>query len=86
MDVDARNHKKSFTIKVNKKNVEMFDHSATGAQIKQAAITAGVEIQFNFQLVELKEKNRQIIGDNDTVGIHEGSDFIATAPDDNSSL
>ncbi|WP_422935809.1 multiubiquitin domain-containing protein [Sinomonas sp. P47F7] len=75
---------KSFNIIVNNNQVPVTNHSLTGLQIKQAAINAGVQIEIGFQLAEIKNKKRKIIGDNDTVGVSEGSQFVATAGDDNS--
>lgn len=75
---------KSFNIIVNNNQVPVMDHSLTGLQIKEAAITAGIQIEIGFQLAEIKNKKRKIIGDNDIVGVSEGSQFVATASDDNS--
>lgn len=80
----AKKPDKSFNIIVNKKPVPVSDHSLTGLQIKQAAIDAGVEIELGFQLAEIKNKKRKIIGDTDTVGVSEGAEFVATSGDDNS--
>lgn len=74
----------SFDIVVNKQRVPISEHSMTGLQIKQAAIDAGIEIQLNFQLAELKNGKRKIIGDNDHVGLSKSSEFVATSGDDNS--
>ncbi|MGC4174487.1 multiubiquitin domain-containing protein [Demequina sp.] len=80
----ATKPQKSFDIIVNKKHVPVSDHSMTGLEIKQAAISAGVAIELSFQLAEIKNKKRKIIGDSDTVGVKEGSEFVATSGDDNS--
>ena len=70
---------------VNKKAVRIDGHEATGMEIKQAAIAQGVDIQPDFQLAEIKpDGEHRIIGDNETVRLHEGEKFIATASDDNS--
>ncbi len=72
-------------IKVNDQNVEMPSHEATGLQIKEAAIAQGVQIQTNFVL-ELDEghKKSRVIGDSETVHLHEGTSFTAIRNDDNS--
>lgn len=80
----AQKPDKSFDIIVNKNKVPVSDHSMTGLQIKQAAINAGVQIELGFQLAEIKNKKRKIIGDTDTVGVSEGTEFVATSGDDNS--
>lgn len=80
----AQKPAKSFNIIVNNKSVTVSDHSMTGLAIKEAAIAAGVQIETGFQLAVLVNKKRKIIGDTDTVGVHEGSQFVATAGDDNS--
>ena len=72
-------------ISVNNKPVHIDGHKATGLGIKQAAIAQGVQIEADFQLAEIKhDGKRQIIGDNDSVVLHDGLRFVATAPDDNS--
>jgi len=71
-------------IVVNKKSVPIEKGEHTGLQIKQAAIAAGVAIELNFQLAEVKDKKSKIIGDNDRVLVHEGDTFVATQGDDNS--
>lgn len=75
---------KGFSIIVNNKKVPVSEHSMTGLEIKQAAIDAGAEIDLSFQLAEIKNKKRKIIGDSDHVGVVEGSDFVTTSGDDNS--
>jgi Multiubiquitin len=72
------------TIQVNNKPVEVEGPRISGLEIKQAAIDQGVEIQIDFQLAEIKDTKRQIIGDDDVVTVNKNSKFIATAPDDNS--
>lgn len=73
-----------FTITVNKKKVPVTEHKMTGLEIKQAAIDAHVEIEPSFQLAEIKEKKRKIIGDNEAIHVDENSRFVATSGDDNS--
>ncbi len=58
---------------------------ATGLQIKEAAIAQGVKIQISFQLSEkLGDHKTKVIGNDDTVTLHEGAVFVAVADDDNS--
>jgi hypothetical protein len=81
----ARGTTHSITITVNGRPVEVSGPRVTGAEIKQAAITAGVPIDMGFQLLEEEsEHHTKVIGDTDTVEVHKGSTFLALAPDDNS--
>lgn len=75
----------SVDIEVNGKRVVMPQSKTTGLDIKETAIDQGVEIGVDFQLSEdLGNRKKKIIGDNDTVSVHEGEKFIAVAGDDNS--
>lgn len=76
---------KTVSITVNERPVNFSNHKATGLEIKQTAIKQGVAIQADFVLFEVKG-NAQLkqIGDCDTVTLHKGQVFRATAPDDNS--
>lgn len=81
--------KQTVRITVNEQPVEMTvdppDRTATGAEIKAAAIDQGVAIQPNFVLQqELPNGTSKIIGDNDVVRLRERVRFTAIAPDDNS--
>ena len=70
---------------VNTKPVRIEGPKATGLQIKEAAIAQGVKIQVSFQLSEkLGDHKTKVIGDADTVTLHEGAVFAAVADDDNS--
>ncbi len=72
-------------ITVNEQPVTMHGKSATGGQIKAAAIDQGVSIQANFVLQEeLPNGTSKIIGDLDEVHLREHLRFTAIAPDDNS--
>lgn len=72
-------------IVVNKKPVRIEGPRATGLQIKEAAIAQGVQIQVSFQLSEkLGDHKTKVIGNDDTVTLHEGAVFVAVADDDNS--
>jgi hypothetical protein len=72
-------------IRVNRKPVVVSQHEVTGLQIKEAAIAQGVKIQLSFQLSEeLGHHQTRIVGDAETVHVHEGSRFLAVHGDDNS--
>ena len=72
-------------ITVNEKPVTMPKGKATGLQIKEAAISQGVEIQPNF-ILELDKKNEKnkIITNDESIEIHDGLAFTAIRNDDNS--
>lgn len=78
-------HPIDIKIKVNEKHVEMHPLEAKGLQIKEAAIAQGVSIKADFVLSEeLGERRSRVIGDNQTIPLHDGQKFIAIAPGDNS--
>jgi len=78
-------HPKVHTITVNEMPVKIEGHSATGAQIKAAAIAQGVLIKPNFVLQEeLPNGTSRIVGDADSVHLRDHLRFTAIAPDDNS--
>jgi hypothetical protein len=71
---------------VNKKPVVLHVHHANGAEIKQAAISQGVNIQPDFNLFKIKEDGGLApVNDNEVIKLHEGEKFSATAPDDSSN-
>src|SRR5689334_20669157 len=73
------------TLSVNEQPVQLQGKTATGAEIKAAAIAQGVQIQPNFVLQEeLPNGTSRIVGDNDQVHLREHLRFTAIAPDDNS--
>jgi hypothetical protein len=77
--------KHSVAVFVNEQPVTLHGHTATGADIKAAAIAQGVLIQSNFVLQEeLPNGTSRIVGDNDEVHLREHLRFTAIAPDDNS--
>lgn len=81
----ARKPEHNVLITVNEQPVRLKGHSATGAEIKVAAIAQGVAIQLNFVLQEeLPNGTSRIVGDNDVVHLREHLRFTAIAPDDNS--
>lgn len=46
---------------------------------------AGVPIRDDFQLSEeIGERRTRVVGDDDVVTVHDGTRFVAVAPDDNS--
>jgi hypothetical protein len=77
--------KDEITVTVNEQPVTLRGDSATGAEIKAAAIAQGVQIQQNFVLQEeLPNGTSRIVGDNDRVKLRKHLRFTALAPDDNS--
>ena len=75
---------KPVSILVNKKPVSLPDHKTTGLQIKQAAIAQAVSIQLNFALFRVTGGTQHPVGDADEITVHDGQEFRAIAPDDNS--
>lgn len=72
-------------ITVNRKDVKIAGSTASGLDIKRAAIDQGVAIELDFQLAMVGRGGKQrIVGDRETVEIHDGLEFFATAGDDNS--
>jgi Multiubiquitin len=73
------------TVTVNEMPVKIKGRSATGSEIKAAAIAQGVLIQPNFVLQEeLPNGTSRVVGDHDCVHLREHLRFTAIAPDDNS--
>jgi hypothetical protein len=93
-EVDLREHHRftavphehhEIVVSVNEMPVKLKGRSATGAEIKAAAIAQGVLIQLNFVLQEeLPNGTSRVVGDNDRVHLREHLRFTAIAPDDNS--
>jgi hypothetical protein len=82
---DSRGERKHITVQVNTMPVVFVDHRTTGAQVKAQAIAQGVAIQQDFVLFEVKGAGHlKAVGDADEVNLHEGLEFRAVAPDDNS--
>jgi len=80
---ERREH--TVTVTVNEQPVKLHGRTATGAEIKAAAIAQGVHIQQNFVLQEeLPNGTSRVIGDDDQVHLREHLRFTAIAPDDNS--
>ncbi len=77
--------KHQFTIFVNEQPVKLGKGTDTEAEIKAAAISQGVLIELNFVLQEeLPNGTSRIVGDADSVKLHENLRFTAIRPDDNS--
>jgi hypothetical protein len=72
-------------ILVNNKPVKIERGRRTGLEIKQAAISQGVNIQLDFVLsLETAGGHTKIIGDTDHVVVRKGQHFTAIDNDDNS--
>jgi hypothetical protein len=71
-------------IQVNGAQVTVPNH-VSGLQIKEAAMAAHVPIQVDFVLsLELGHGKTKVVTDAELISVHEGSSFVAVAPDDNS--
>jgi Multiubiquitin len=72
-------------VTVNGQFVVLVGHKMTGFQIKEAAIAAGVPIQLDFVLSEVKPSGEQkIISDDREITVKSGDEFWAIPGDDNS--
>lgn len=74
------------TVTVNSKHVVLPGHRVTGLQVKEAAISQGVEIQLDF-ILTLEARDGQparTIGDDETITVTEHSVFTANDGDDDS--
>ena len=79
-------NKPPFNITVNNHEVPWpaADHTATGAEIKAAAIAAGVKIDPDFLLsMETRKGTFTLIDDDETVKVKHTSLFVAVEPDFN---
>ena len=82
-EMQKQEHKVEVT--VNEQPAILVGKSATGAEIKAAAIAQGVHIQPNFVLQEeLPNGTSRIVGDGDSVHLRPHLRFTAIQPDDNS--
>jgi hypothetical protein len=80
---EARGH--PVEIRVNNKPVTIQGPKTTGLAVKRAAIADGVQIQESFQLSELLSNGEhRIVGNDEEITVHKGSEFRAVADDDNS--
>ena len=75
---------KSVTVVVNKQQVELPKERLTGAEIKAAAIAAGVLIQAHFVLSVKHGSRFDVVGDSDVTNVHQGLEFTVVDSDDNS--
>lgn len=80
----SEKHGKAVVVVINKQQVGLPKERMTGAEIKAAAITAGVLIEAHFVL-SVKHGNRfEVVGDNDVINVHQGLEFTVVDSDDNS--
>jgi len=72
-------------VTVNGQFVVLTGRKVTGLQIKEAAIAAGVPIQLDFVLSEVRPSGEQkIVPDDREVTVKSGDEFWAIPGDDNS--
>ena len=82
-EADAREYR--VRVHVNGQEVVLGESEATGAEIKAAAIAAGVPIQPDFVLSEVLPSGKQkIIPDDKKIHLKDGDEFWAIPGDDNS--
>lgn len=73
------------TIHVNNKPVEVMGPKATGYEIKEAAVNAGLTVKLDFVLSEEHhDGNLTRVGDTDVITVNPQSKFIMVSPDHNS--
>lgn len=71
------------TIKVNRKPVIMQRHVATGAQIKAAAITQGVNIKPDYVLSAKEPDGKwEVVPDDRWLRLHDCEQFMAVSPEE----
>jgi hypothetical protein len=76
---------RTVTVTVNDQPVVLEDRHQTGAEIKASAIAAGVPIQYDFVLSEVRPNGKQrIIADDEPVNVKDGDALWAIPGDDNS--
>lgn len=81
-DTDRRPTRVDVT--VNTHPVVLTQRKMTGLAIKQAAIAQGTAIEEGFQLSVKRGHRYVVVGDDDTIPVHDHQEFLAVAPDDNS--
>jgi hypothetical protein len=80
---EARPHE--IRVTVNGQFVVLASRKVTGLQVKEAAIAAGVPIQADFVLSEVRPSGEQkIIPDDREITVKSGDEFWAIPGDDNS--
>jgi len=72
---EHKNH--LFTVSVNDQPVKLLGHTATGVEIKTAAIEQGVDIRLNFVLEEDLPDGARRIGNDEEVQLRENLRFTA---------
>lgn len=84
--VGADQRRGTVTVTVNNKRVVLPDHRVTGLEVKEAAISQGVDIQLDFILtLEARDGHpARTIDDDETVVVTEHSVFTANDGDDDS--
>lgn len=85
--VDGRDkaRDRTVTVTVNDQAVALEDRHQTGAEIKAAAVAAGVPIRHDFVLSEVRPNGKQrIIADDERVNVKDADAFWAIPGDDNS--
>jgi hypothetical protein len=76
---------RTITVTVNDQPVVLEHRHQIGAEIKASAIAAGVPIQHDFVLSEVRPNGKQrIIPDDERVNVKDGEAFWAIPGDDNS--
>jgi len=73
---------KPVTVRVNGQPVEMPKGEAVGAEIKQAAIAQGVNIDPDFSLFLRGKDGLEPVRDDEVVKLKKGVEFVAVAADD----
>jgi hypothetical protein len=70
----------SFNITVNNKPVPMDEHRTTGSGVKKAAIDAGLPIEPDFQLSEVRPNGElRVVGDDEPITVNKNSEFRVAA-------
>jgi hypothetical protein len=78
---ETKDSPKLVTVSVNGTPVTV-SHKLTGEQLKEAAITAGVPIQLDFNLYRKEGANYEPITDEDEITVHKDEQFRCVAADD----
>lgn len=84
-EIEKIRHDRKVEVTLNDKPVVLVGAKQTGANIKKAAIDAGVNIKEDFVLsIELGGGKTRLVGDDEHVDVHDGMRFLAIENDDNS--
>jgi hypothetical protein len=75
---------RTIRVTLNQQSVDLPGREITGLEVKEAAVEQGVDIKLDFQLSVKHGDRYEVVGDTDTITVHEGEEFLAVAPDDNS--